>query len=620
MIKRLIFCVLTALLTSVSMEAARALSEPFTVTQPDGTQLTLTGYGDEHANWLTTTDGTLVVYTEKGYFVAAIGDDGQLSASEVLAHQPADRQVREVQYCQVQRQRQQMFYQQVERNVSQARRAMVETAQFFPHEGQPKSLVILVNFSDVKFSVTDPKKSFEQYFNAEQGGIEKFDNNEDKNFSSVREYFNKSSHGKFIPQFTVVGPVDLPQTMAYYGGSAEGSSSDANFPQFCEDAIQAVDDQVDFREFVNGTDNCAELVCVIYAGYGQAANSHLPNTIWPKCSFRNILTNDGDVRVNYMNCNSELGREKTGTDINGIGVFVHEMSHGMGLPDLYATNKSAQINNQTPEFWDLMDYGEHANNGYAPVPFTAWEQEAMGWINVEELTEQQTVSMKPLMWEDGKAYKFSNGGDKNECFYLENVQARNKENGIPGFSYGHGLLVWHVAYARDVVAMGDYPNNTAGMPRVCVVPADGLVINGYRFVTSGEPTDEKPYTQAEYTASLKGDTFPYSYQEIIKKAEEEGEQDETTTITIDQLTAEQKLPNYLFYNGEQTTADFSLKNIKEEDGVVTFDFDNGVPSCIHTVNACQVDDAYYTLDGRRLAGPPVKSGLYIHQGRKVICR
>ena len=85
--------------------------------------------------------------------------------------------------------------------------------------------------------------------------------------------------------------------------------------------------------------------------------------------------------------------------------------------------------------------------------------------------------------------------------YLENVQPRDKENQVPGFMYGHGLLVWHVAYASSKVTMYDYPNNTAGTPRVCIVPADGLIINGYRFVSKGDPTPSQPYTKEQYQTS-----------------------------------------------------------------------------------------------------------------------
>ena len=45
--------------------------------------------------------------------------------------------------------------------------------------------------------------------------------------------------------------------------------------------------------------------------------------------------------------------------INGIGLFCHEFSHTMGLPDFYPLTAEAQIDNQGMEYWDLMDGGEY---------------------------------------------------------------------------------------------------------------------------------------------------------------------------------------------------------------------------------------------------------------------
>ena len=57
----------------------------------------------------------------------------------------------------------------------------------------------------------------------------------------------------------------------------------------------------------------------------------------------------------------------------------------MGLPDLYATQKKAYVNNQSMETWSIMDYGLYNRNGFAPCPYTAWEQEVMGWTKIEDV-------------------------------------------------------------------------------------------------------------------------------------------------------------------------------------------------------------------------------------------
>ena len=427
----------------------------------------------------------------------------------------------------------------------------------------------------------------------------------------MRRYFEQSSHGKFSPQMDVVGPITLPQTMAYYGESAEGSSTDAHFDQFCKDAIAAVDGDVDFNLYDNDGDGNAELVCVIYAGYGQNISGNNKDTIWPKCGLKNVTTSDDytkdtskKVVVSYMNCGAELFHVSKGNEINGFGTFIHEFSHGLGLADHYATVSKARIDDQTPEYWDLMDYGEHAGNGYAPVPYSVWEQEVMGWTTVEVLSETQNVSgMKPLV-QGGKAYKFGNGANQEEWMYLENVQPRDKENQVPGFMYGHGLLVWHVAYASGEVSMDDYPNNTPNKPRVTVVPADGLIINGYRFVSKGDPTPSQPYTKEQYQTSLRLDTFSGS--------------SEVTT-----LNASMELPNFKFYNGDATPIQ-SLTSIVEDEQSkeISFTFNDGGATAISEMRNTELgikNAEFYNLSGQRVT-QPTERGIYIQNGKKIMVR
>ena len=603
-----------SLLATVGSFAARALSLPFEVAQPDGTELTLILNGDEHMSWLTTTDGVMLVESNKSYYVASITDDGVLKATKQLAHNTNLRAASEQQLCRQQQARHRLFYNKADQQLQAARRAQVATdGGYCLHEGSPRVLVILANFSDVKFVTENPQETFNNLCNAET--LPKYDQ-QFNNLCSLRRYFQKSSGGKFTPQLDVVGPIDLPQTMVYYGGSAEDSSTDANFDQFCKDAIAAVDGTVDFNLYDNDGDGKAELVCVIFAGYGQNITGNNKDTIWPKCGRQNIATGDNytkdtskKVVVNFMNCGAELFHITYGNTLGALGTFIHEFSHGMGLPDLYATVTSAQINNQTPEYWDLMDYGEHANNGYAPVPYTAWEQEAMGWIEVEKLENTQNVTeMLPLV-KGGKAYKFGNGANENEWIYLENVQPRDNDNQIPGFAYGHGLLATHIAYASSKVNMYDYPNNTADKPRVCVVPADGLVINGY--------LNDGGYTLDQYKASLKTDPFPSTY----KKDE--------STVTVTALTADMGLPNYKFYKGEPTPKQ-SLTNITESEGAISFTFNDGETTAISEKGKVKSEKlapaAVYDLSGRKInsqfsiINSQLPKGLYIMNGRKVVIK
>ena len=591
--KRQFFSLFLILMAATAMWAAPALRGPFTVTQADGTLLTVEQFGDEFFHWTENADGTLVVPTRQGYFVAVIDNKGELTASDVLAHEAQLRSSKEQQLVNQQATRRVLFHQQGQR-VRAERRAMSISVsnKYLPHAGSPRILTILAAYQDVDFIVNEPKLAFDQYLNGDE--IVDFGNNNTLQLCSVRQYFNTCSNGLFTPQFDVVGPVKLPQDMAYYGGTS-ATGSDDKFYQLCMNAYQAVKDSVaDWSLYDNDKDGNVELVCIIFAGYGQNQGGE-NNTIWAKASRPNIAI-DNDMRISFFNCCSELfNPAKTATYdysqyINGTGTFIHEMSHCMGLPDLYQTTGD-YANNQSMESWSIMDYGLYNRNGFAPAPYNAWEREVMGWSQMEPISAPTQVNLlKP--WEDGgTAYKIVNSSDDNEYIVMENIQKR----GLNKYAKGHGLLVYHVAYPSSEINMTDHPNNTVGHPAVAVVPASGL------FINIGLARDNKPHTRAEWTASVASSPFPGD-------------------SAVTELTLQQKLPNYVFYSGDPLNVE--LHNITEsEDGSVSFDFVEAPASGISTLKVkrgTSNDNSYYLLDGRKVNGQSLKKGIYLHQGKKIV--
>lgn len=594
--KKLILCVFLAVTAAVTTEASRAFTEPMTVRQPDGTQITVRQFGDADHHWMETTDGVMVVHTTQGYFVATITDNGDIMPSDLLVHCPGQRTAEESALIGLQASRRQLFHQTAQHRTAQRRATVPTDKGYVPHTGSPRILVVLTAYADTPFTIADPNKSFEQYFNSEADSQENYGNREDRNKVSVRQYFSLSSGGKFTPQFDIVGPITLSEKLAYYGGTGNDGKDDEIF-KLASEAMNLVKEQhlvSDFSVYDNDGDGNAELVYFVHTGYGQHMGG-ANNTIWAKVSSGGT-TIDG-VHFNRIGFSCELFYPNSGgreTDISGIGTFCHEFSHAMGLPDLYQDNNF--VNNQGMEYWDVMDGGLYTEYGYAPTPYTAWEQEAMGWTTIEKLeTSQDITNLKPLI-DGGKAYKFGNGANSEEFIMLENMQWK----GFNGKAYGgHGLLVYHVAYKSSTVGMSDYPNSEAGHPRVALVPADGLMINNFLQTELGGS-----YSTSEYNASFKGDPFPGSQN-------------------VTQLTDDMNLPNYKFYNGEAATG-CSLLNISEDTTAktVSFHFSNGDDTAIHTI---RIDDphhasGFYTLDGRRVdAGhDKLPAGLYIHNGKKVV--
>ena len=589
---RKVVSILIVLLTAYAGTwAAPALKGVFTVKQPDGTLIGVEQHGDEHCHWTTTEDGALVVNKGGAYYIAEIDDAGELKASGLLAHAPSQRDGRERQEVMLQSSRMTLFHQHQERMLTRAAQ-ISDYGGYLPHNGSPLVLTILAEFQDSAFTVNSPVQAFEQYLN----GYEQVDlgNKNHQNIAGVRQYFDICSQGQFTPQFDLVGPVKLPREMAYYGD---------RFYTFCKDAVTQAKSLVpDWTVYDNDGDGNVELVCIIFAGYGRNQGGG-EETIWAKASRQDIRMDD--IKINFFNCSPEHFYPVNTIDaegvamkdyINGTGVFVHEMSHCMGLPDLYQTY-GILANDQGMESWDVMDYGLYNRNSFAPAAYTAWELEAMGWTEIEAVEAPQHLSGLQPLTEGGKAYKIVNSADEDEYIVMENIVKR----GLNSYAYGSGLLVYHMAYPCSDVNMVDKPNNEIGRPCVAVVPACGTLLNA-ELCGSG-----KEYTKAQWRESMGGSVFP-------------------GLDHVTELTDNMHLPNYLFYDGDDATTPVgvSLHHITETEEGISLDLAVDDPEAIQPVRNPQPEAGgeCYDLLGRSLGShTPHGFGIYIdkqHVARKVL--
>lgn len=480
-------------------------------------------------------------------------------------------------------------------------RAISTTAKYVPHKGKITIPVILVNFSDCKFSVNEPKKAFEQFFN----GTTQTDlgNGNDQNIGSVGQYFSEMSDSAFTPVFTILGPVTLPHGVKYYGastGNGHGEKSDS----LAKDAIaalQASTDAITNTALYSSDGKAIDCVYLVYAGLGENYGG-VDSTVWAKTySYSGTLK---DKNVRWMSIASELSPFKT-TDgkpmISGIGVTVHELTHTLGLPDFYPLNETAYLDNQEMEYWDLMDGGEYQGKGYSPAPYTAFERNEMEWpVDIEQLTENQEVTMSAATAEGGVAYQIVNPNNENEYFLLELIH----KSGWNAKAYGAGLLAYHVNRPSATMTMLTRYNDVPGFPGMAVIPADSACLSSY-IEANGD----------YYFSSLKGDLFP------------------GTSITTE-LSDKALRPNFCWYNTDfnwynaskntKLTTNSALTNIAYDDatGVLTFNYINDVAAT--GIRQLRLDSeaskAIYTLDGR-YAGTSLQDlphGIYIVGGRKVV--
>ena len=510
-------------------------------------------------------------------------------------------------------------------------RAINTSPNYVKHEGKVTIPVVLVNFSDVKFTINSPKAAFDQFFNGVKYDEEQIDygNGNQLNHSSVAQYFKDMSSNKFQPVFKVYGPVTVSNNQQYYGGTND-SGSDEKASQLVIDALAAIKDSVtddDINTFsLNGS--TIEAVYIVYAGLGQ--NEDGPATsVWAKTSTSGASLGGKTVRWYTMSGElapyklSSAGRpsEKDGKPmIDGIGVACHEFSHALGLPDIYPLVANAQtVNNQNMEFWDLMDGGEYAGGysanemsyyataGFFPTAYTAFEKEQMEWpVTIKELTGNASITMDTSTEKGGTAYKIVNPNNSREYFMLECIQRR----GWNRYQYGNGLLVYHVNLPNDTISLNTHLNNTPGYPGMAVVPADGACLSSY--IEANKPN---------YFNSMRGDLYPGT-----------GNMN-PDMLKVSVLSDASPQPNFCWYNTDFWTNSSStrqklptnkaLTNItyNPSTGVVTFDYVDDVASGILPVwNNETGDRKIYSVDGRYLGTDlnALPHGVYIVGGRKIL--
>ena len=576
---------------------------PVEVRQSDGTLLTVLLHGDEDFHYYTTTDGVLLVQCDGAYYVGAVDAMGQMTATTQLAHNREVRTEREAQLAAAQQREKFLNAGREIASIRKARREPIDITgtTLFPHEGTPKAVVILAQFSDTTFTIENPKRAFQDYFDSMEP-LQEYGFGESQNASSVRKYFKDVSFGKYEPTFDVYGPVTLPSALKTYGGTQDSGKGE-RMDLLLQDACALMNDSLDFSQYDGNADGVVDLVIVIYAGYSEAFSGNSNECIWPKSGTTSGGTYDG-VRVSRYAVGAELVgfpgcySKPPYKRIHGIGVMCHEFCHTLGLPDLYPTVNSSKGDNQAMEYWSLMDSGSYLINSYAPVSLTAWEREAFGWIDIPTLTEPGDMTIKAID-DGGSAYRIMNDNDESgsEYFIIENIQ--NIGHNLR--QKGHGLLVYHVDYDSYAFSLSSNSvNNVVGHPRMTIVPADGELFCAYNV---GKTIDGVRITNAMFYDNLAGDPFP-------------------GTSNITALNDTMGIVNFQVYNGEVLNK--ALDNISENGLEINLTFINdfstwsGISS--PEVSARKEDSNIYTIDGR-MAGKSMEGlpkGIYIRQGKKVV--
>lgn len=407
--------------------------------------------------------------------------------------------------------------------------------QEFPTLGEIRGVVLLVAFQDVPFSMSDD--SIRTLLQNRYGGVDYTEEVSHQGYSAVdggtigvrasvpgsaRDYFHKQSMGKFTPHFDVIGPVTLDNPRSHYGAN-NGSGNDKNARAMVTEACRKAYEQgfTDFADYDNDGDGVVDCVYVVYAGSDEAQTA-IEECIWAHAHTVSLQLDNG-IKVGRYACSGELFVDLAGMPA-GIGTFVHEFSHILGLPDYYNT----KADDFTMDVWSVMDYGLYNRGGFVPCAYTAFERYSLGWIPMSDLDAPATMSIGTTD-EEGRGYRIytaqpvDNVVADTASFYL--VETIRKE-GWNRYAAAEGLLISEVTYKAS--AWQGNTVNTEVNHRHCVVPADNVYsydnptgqlfgTKNHEFTLTTTPASitqfgaamDKPLTDIRYDAATGRTTFHF---------------------------------------------------------------------------------------------------------------
>lgn len=513
--------VLTFIVNAIYATPARNITKLLPTV--DGKQIEAILHGDEVFHYYTTTDGQMLLSDSTGLYHIAT----EFERESKLNYAKLKKQNFELSNTQTPLQ---YKYNNVYDKLTKSTQA------------EKKSLVILVNFSDIHFEEGHDKNLFYDLFN--KNGFDYHGH-----VGSVSDYFYEQSYGKLDLKFDVVGPYNLSHEASYYGENTS-IGGDSNPGEMVKEAILLANNDVNYNNYDWDGDGYVDQVYVIYAGASEASGA--PSwTIWPhKWNLHSAIGHsiilDG-IKIDTYACSSEL-YENDSDLIDCIGSAVHEFCHCLGLVDMYDTISQSAYGLRS---WSVMDDGCYNGPddyaGCVPMGLTAYEKMSCGWLTPIELNEPCNISKMKSISTSNEAYIIYNDAFHDEYYILQNIQ----QEGWYKYAPGTGLLVIHVDYDLDIW-MDNHVNTDESHMRVTVIPADNS------FGRLGIDVEGDTYPGTSNNHSLTDYSIPCAslYNQNIDGNNLMGKPIEDITESNDGLIS------FKFMGGEKTSAlrDMSIKN------------------------------------------------------------
>ena len=491
--KKVLFIYMVAAVCALVIPAnARPAAPGFqTVSNKDGSSVSIRHFGDEHYHYTETSDGMLVTGNGDGSYVY-VGEDG--TASDVIAKNVADRTSEEKAFLDglnqeaVHQKHQElnggrfpeeeglnenenfshtplMSYNQNGVSAMMLRRPTSEQwttgERWFP--------VLLIGTTDKAHG-----DSAEFYSFLNQPGYTK-----NNNVGSLRDYFLYVSDSLFNPHFDVY-PITLNKALTDFG-----TGDNFKEGQFTAMGIDSLVKRSDFlakaKKYCMKNSNVDGFI-FLFPGMEQDAlkQSELfwGHQFWMQSNgsssgwFPSAYKAGGYTFDKYLFI-AQYADGSRNSKINKMGIFAHEFSHVMGLNDHYGKDSNnRQVDG--PGAYDVMSLGMYNgttfNEGNAPMGYSAYEKEIMGWLKLTELQADKVYSLKKLS--KMQAYSVTNPNQNDEYYIVEYRPAESYDSYIKSSinwnQRGNGVYVWYIDYDRTICMTNNNANGDINHQRVAI--------------------------------------------------------------------------------------------------------------------------------------------------------
>jgi M6 family metalloprotease-like protein len=417
---------------------------PYTVTQPDGTEIQVQQFGDAASHGVrTVAQGATVVQGTDGVWRYATSLDTEgaaVASSAVVGEDVAPATAKGLAPVQIPH---------AQSSISSGGSAL----------GSDPKLVILAEFNDVK-GKTSQKKWAKKFFGKK---------------SSVKHFYGKASYGKFTLTRAsetsggnngVVGWVNTKMNHPNFGGNFQPGRV-----KMLKRAMTAAGKFINYKSYDkngNGKLSASELhITVISAGYeasytgdaddcGADVWGHKYRLVGKQAPSLDGVKVGGGGYMNFgeLHCARSLNDEHPAT----IGIMAHELGHDLGWADLYDTDSSNGVGNGVGA-WSLMASGSWLaasgrQPGTSPAYPDAFSKYYQGWVNPTRITASRSVNIpdaatKAKVYQlaanpGGVDWTFQKSSGTGEYFLIENRQRAGYDKALPGC----GVIIYHIDETR----------------------------------------------------------------------------------------------------------------------------------------------------------------------------